>query len=546
MKFFILISSILILSLTSYPQVENIPSDNSVYIFLKRMQVSGIIPDYDDFVLPLSKRKIDSLLLNIKQKEAALSEVEAALLHRFLEKFAISAQPLSLFSDLENNLKSDRIKYFVLFNDSLLNFTLNPLLGFKTIVLTGEADKKNPAFLGKIGGNLYGTYDGWLGFFLEGTNEVLWGNRTAALTDPEIAQSYTFNRTEINFIDNTSGYLRFETKHVSLQLGRERVLWGSGYENRMVLSNNPPPFDFVRFNFEYKAFSYKFIHGWLVQPSTIIIVDSLNTVKTKPSKYIAISRLGFNPSDNIKLGISQFVIYSNRPFEAAYLNPLLFWESAQRSMNDLDNSFLSLDLRILIIKGLELNTSILLDDIHFGKMFNEGWNDVSNRNAWNAGIYLTNPLIFPDMSFSFDYIQVRPYMFSHPGIGEMLTYTNNSYLLGEPYQPNSSNFNLKFSYQLTPEVLFDAIYNYSLHGQNVRDSEGNLVRNVGGNIWEFFSFYDEREISLLEGILEKNYSYTFNVSVEPLPFIFVNLGYTLIKNQIEENIFQLSLNYKVL
>ena len=86
------------------------------------------------------------------------------------------------------------------------------------------------------------------------------------------------------------------------------------------------------------------------------------------------------------------IIYANRPFEAAYLNPFLFWESAQRSRGDLDNSFLSVDVRYKIMNGMEASASMIWDDILFSVLFKGEFDKVNNRSTWKTGMILTNPV----------------------------------------------------------------------------------------------------------------------------------------------------------
>ena len=357
-------------------QVDNVPANNPVYAFLKQMQVQGILKDYSDIILPLSREKVLGALKRVDAQKDKISETDREYLERLKEKLNFyeekqasliksdSSVSSSIFdnfpSDFSKNLFADSEKHFYRYNDKDISFYINPIAEYKYI---SSSFYKNNTSLLNIGGTFSGSYDGWLGFYLLGSNGTALGNRDVAELDQEVAQSYTFNNTKINYFPYTEGYARLEKGIVSLQLGRERVLWGTGYINRLILSNNPPPFDFIRFNISYKSLSYNFLHGWLVQKPTFTQLDSLlGTFKTKGSKYVAMSRLGFTPGNKLSLGITQMIIYSNRPVEAAYLTPFLFFESAQRSLNDLDNSFLSFDGRYLITDGLEINSSIIFDD----------------------------------------------------------------------------------------------------------------------------------------------------------------------------------------
>jgi hypothetical protein len=520
-------------------QVDNVPANNPVYAFLKQMQVQGILQNYSDIILPLSRKKVLEALEQIDAEKNKISETDREYLERLKEKLnyyeekqasliksdsSISSSIFDNFpSDFSNNLFADSEKHLFSYNDKDISFYINPITEYKYIY---SSFYKNNASLLNIGGVFRGSYNGWLGFYLLGSNGTVLGNRDVAEIDQEVAQSYTFNNTKINYFPYTEGYIRLEKGIANVELGRERVLWGTGYLNRLVLSYNPPPFDFIRFNISYKSLSYNFLHGWLVQKPTFTFIDSLaGNFKTKGSKYVAISRLGFSPGNKLSLGITQMIIYSNRPVEAAYLTPFMFFESAQRSLNDLDNSFLSFDGRYLITNGLEINSSIIFDDLNFKRLSKGEWNGSNNGTAWQAGAIITDPLLMHDLVVKLEYIQIRPYIFSHPGLKGALTYTNNGYLLSPNIQPNSTLFSAEIDYRFSREIYARMNYSHELHGNNIYNSNGDLIKNVGGDVFQNLTIYDSKFANLLDGARERTDIFTLSLDYEFLYGFYGNLSY---------------------
>ena len=477
------------------------------------MFIKGSLADYDDEILPLSKSQIIAYLEEIKSHSYLLTEQEKEFLCKMEVKLgAVNETRVSYLehfpAEFVRNFGKYNQKHLFFYNDSTASLNID-LLGDITYLYSNKYN--DYSVLLNIGGQLYGSYSDWLGYLIEGSNGTQYKNRQVAELDPRVKTSFTFNNTAINFFDYTQGYLRVQKDAVSLQLGRERILWGNGYINKMILSDNPPLFDFLRFSIKYKSLRYDFLHAWLVQPFETIYVDSLTgNIRQKGSKYLAISRLGFNPNQNLKLGITQMIIYANRPFEAAYLNPFLFWESAQRTLGDLDNSFLSLDATYKVTNGIETSASIIFDDILFSALLKGEFDRVDNRSAWQAGIMVTNPIIPENMTVKAEYLQIRPYTFSHPDIGESLTYTNNSYILGTNLQPNSTALSAAISYLFPGNWKLGVTYSHILHGKNYYNSSGELIKNVGGNIFENLTLYDSRTAPLLDGRIEK----ADNISVE--------------------------------
>ncbi len=534
----LIIFAAVILSIPLQAQVDNIRAENPVYDFLKRMSVSGFLKNYDDIILPLSREKVIHYLIELDSCKN-MTVTDNTLLKRFEEKIKLpdnNKDAVNIFdnfpSEFPGNLIIDRQKHLYYYSDSSVSLFIDPVFESENI-FSGTGN--NFSSIINFGGTARGSYDNWLGFSVEGTNGIVYGSRNAALWDKRVAQSFTFNHTRLNYFDGTSGYLRLKKGIVNLELGREELLWGNGYIDKTILSDNPQQFDFIKFGIAYKKFRYDFIHGWLVQKPDTIYSDSLvGNIQYKPSKYIAISRLGYRANDRLNLGVSQIIIYSNRPFEAAYLNPFLFWESAQRSMNDLDNSFLELDGGYLVTNGLELSSSIIFDDLNFKYLFHKnGWDRSNNGNEWQLSSMFAWPLMPRGFVLKLEVTQIRPYMFSHPGIGEALTYTNNGYLLGSDMQPNSSRFSVEADYRLSSRIFMKLNYSHTLHGANIYDANGNLVRNVGGNVFENINLYDPEYVTLLDGNRQLTDDIRFNFNYEITYGYYFNLFYRYLSQKME-------------
>ncbi|HZW40011.1 MAG TPA: capsule assembly Wzi family protein [Ignavibacteriaceae bacterium] len=504
----------------SKAQSENIPADNFVYSFLKKMQVQGVLENYSDIILSLSRKEITAKLDEIKSKENFLSDNEKYLLERYLLKFN-QEKYQDILSNFPGSIIDDNPKYLYFYRDSLITFRINPYFELTSIY---DTKIKSTGSFFNYGGRLSASYNEWLAFEVKGTNANVFGNRLAISNDKRVPQSFTFNHTGINFFDETEGYIKINKSIFDVEFGRERILWGTGYLNKTVLSDNPQMFDFLKIGIKYKKLSYDFIHGWLVQSAYYRAIDSFLT-KEKQSKYIAISRLGYQPINNLSLGISQIIIYGNRPFEAAYLNPFLFWESAQRSLNDLDNSFLTLDSRFKPMDGLELNAGIMFDDLNFDKFSKSQWSNYSNGLIWQSGAYLTSPLMPSNINLKLEYQQIRPYMFSHPGYPDVLSYSNNGYLLGVSQQPNSAMLSLGLEYLITSRLNINFRYDYYLHGSNRYDSTGKLIENVGGNFNEATSFFVSTTANFLDGELETINNFKVDLNYEFLSGYYLSFMY---------------------
>jgi hypothetical protein len=537
MKLLTVLFLLIFLQTSSFSQVENIPVDNYVYDYLKVLSVKGIITGYDDIVLPLSKRAITNLLKEAEQKRILLSDSEKDLLDRIKLKLDIKENNSSVIfkdlfpSDFDLFFSKDKSKNFYSYKDSSMNIDLNPILEDKFIY---SQDKNSTANLFNFGGKLYGSYSDWFGFYLSASNGTEIGNRSLAELDPTVNQSFTFNNTGINYFDHTEGYARVEKGEIGLEIGRERIHWGRGI-NKLFISDNASIFDFIKFNAVFNIFRIDYLHGWLVQPIYSTYDSSLNNyIKNKNPKYIAIGRIGINPSNNISFGLTQTIIYANRPIELAYLNPFLFFESAQRSLNDLDNSFLAFDGKFRIIDGLEISSIINFDDIKFNTIGTEGFGSIQTRYAWQTNLMITNPILPENLTMGFDFVIIRPYVYSHYGVGESLTYTNNGYMLGTDLQPNSIKIAIRANYLVNSDIFMMAEFNNIWHGENIYDSNGKLIRNVGGDIYDYFRLGDSRITKILDGQLQTINNIKLEVSYEFILGFYLTFHYEYYYSQISK------------
>jgi hypothetical protein len=503
-------------------QVEYIPSDHPVYKLLDKLSIKGILTDYDDIILPLPEYKVVEFLKYVHSSGAILTSAESELVKRYLLERYAPDNAAGLIPGNLNKIFSNTEKKLYQYSDSLLSLTLNPVFEYSGMY---SPDSKDFSSRTNFGGKIFGSYNGWFGFSVLASNALISGNRDIARLDPRTAQSFTFNETGLNFTDHTEGHLSLQHGIINFQLGRERLLWGAGYLDKMNISGNAPIFDYIRFGLAYKAIKYDFIHGWLVRPAVTTYIDSLTgNIRSRGSKYIALNRLGVNVFSNFNIGINQAVIYAGRTAEAAYLNPFLFWESAQRSLGDLDNSFLSLDMRWKVVKGFEWSFTYLFDDVHFGRLFKDGWNVVDNKIAIQTGIFYT-PFFMPDLSLVLEYSQIRPFTFSHAGLDESLAYTNNGFFLGLPMHPNSVKYSLGINYLVNEDLNFNFRMSRTDHGSNEYSPEGFIIRNYGGNIFENLTLFEPSEASLLGGILEKEFNLSASVSWEFIRNYYLDFSY---------------------
>jgi len=522
-----------------FGQAENVPATDPVYTFLKRMQVRGILDAYSDAVLPLSRREVGEFLVTVGKNSARLTASESDWLRRYLDEFRYEASGTtegtnSLIATSSEGMTSgsarffaDNQKYLYAYRDSNLTLFMNALLTFDARMITGDALGSAHAEFVQGGASARGTIYNRLGYSFQAVNAAFRGSRDLLARDPAISQIQTLGQTNIQNFDQAEGVVRYDGGIVSAQVGTQRVMWGTGYDQKMVISDNIAPFPFIRADFHYGFLRFTFIHGWLLglpRPWTdFVSADSAAKLKgpSIADKYIAAHRVELSFPHFIDFGFQDMVIYSNRAPDLAYLAPMMLLESAARARGDRDNGLWSVDMRTHFTPGLEITAAILFDDLHFGDFFK---NRYYNKNAYQVGLFLTDPLMIRNTSLMVEWTRVQPFVFSHDYSIED-TYTSNGAVIGPRIGPNSESWFIRGDLFPAERLTLSARFFYESHGDNVYDAGGNLLTNVGGDVEQGHRPVDPLTIVFLGGNLVKTRSLQLLATYEPVYQIWIDGWY---------------------
>jgi len=519
-------------------QTENVPVEHPVYLFLDRMETRNIITGYHDAVLPLSRNEVAERLLEVQRNNNSLSEAERGFLADVLAEFSFEAtghtgEFRTLFGNDDStacsplrHIGTDREKVLYMLADSSVGLFVNGLLAFDARGITGDALDREHAEYVQFGGRIRGTVFKNLGFYLQGTNAQFWGSRELLQRDRLLGQAHTLSVVDTRNFDFSDGYLRYDGGIVTAQVGRERLLWGVGFDQKLVASHNVRTYDFIRVGARYKTFQYTFAHAWLLgeQSSVQFILPGDTTIYTEPAnadKYFAAHRLEFSFPEVIDVGFQEIAIYSNRSVDLAYLNPLILIESAQRSRGERDNVYWAFDFETHFLSGLQLSGTLFFDDIHLPEFFEPRW---YNRYAYQGSVFLTDPLFLPNINLIVEYTRVEPFVFSHNRSREN-TYSSLGAMLGPRIGPNADAWHFRLDWLPARRIQVTARASFERSGENIYDSTGMLVKNVGGDFRQPHRPTDPIDRVFLDGLLVKKSAFETRVSYELINQIWLEGWY---------------------
>lgn len=513
-------------------QVELVPVDNPVYDYLKRMQLGGIIPEYNSSNLPISRAEIADYLRIIKANSNRFATIDKNLLNDYYIEFGYdidkSLKNTSSFlgRHRSNNIFDDKKqKYIFAHADSTVAFFFDGGGALSHRSSLGDSLGNNTIGLGWLNFRMRGTFFNTLGFYMKPTGgKKLLGEKKdrefARLTDPYLFASNHFNEEDGRTFDFFEGYLRYQTntRWLAVTLGREALNQGFGYIDKMYFSNNAIPFDYIRLDLSYKILKYSFLYGALKG-------DSLGYDMTY--KNISTQRLDVQFSKSFRMGFWEAIVIPDNAFSLTYINPLSFLFSADInasvSQTYKNNTIFAIDFEAIPLKNLAVQGTLLVDDINFETFYKSDTTANDNKLAYQIGILWNNAFTLPGMSLAVEWMKVDPFTYSHRS--NKSQYTNWGMPLGPALPPNGDEISAKIIYYFTNRLRLDIKYQHQRSAEGLEfDSTGKLITNYGGYLYrgdgEFLKPND-----FLNGNRINSDILTLNLRFEPIRQYFFEIKY---------------------
>ena len=285
----------------------------------------------------------------------------------------------------------------------------------------------------------------------------------------------------------------------------------------LSLSGASTSYDMIRLSVRLSKFRFTHVIGFLKQippiPArkyTIAGGDSVGQVDE--TKYLAAHRLEFSPTDRLSIGIYESIIFGGR-FEPAYLNPIMFFKSAEHYLGDHDNAALGFDARLRAWNGFALYGEIFIDDISTTKL-GTGW--YANKFGFQCGSYMVNPLGVRNTDLRIQYTRIEPYVYSHRI--PINVYQHYGTSLGHHIGPNADEAVLTLNVRPSRRLTGTCIFRFRRHGTNPPG------KNVGGDINVPFRKDDSEKVHFLDGDVEKRFLLDLSVRYEFFRNAFLAVG----------------------
>jgi hypothetical protein len=251
------------------------------------------------------------------------------------------------------------------------------------------------------------------------------------------------------------GYISFEaTKHINLQAGHDRFFIGNGHRS-MILSDNAAPALFFKGNVKVWKLNYL----WLVNRLVADVAGNTSGLtgnERYPDKYMAFHHFSFNIGKKLNVGIFESVIFgtdSAYRFDAAYLNPIIFYRAIEQQNGSSDNVLIGADIKWNLLKGVQFYGQLTLDEFVISNVrARNGWR--ANKFGAQAGIKYIDALGVSNLDLQGEVNVARPYMYSHSSA--FGNYSNYRQPLAHPLGANFTEVVALARYQPLPRVNITA------------------------------------------------------------------------------------------
>jgi len=530
------LTALLLLFISSvFSQTVYFNLDHWLYDFLNRMDQRGLIEHALIRTAPLTRLEIAQYLVQIP--ECALNRVELQQLLYLKAEFAEELRRQPAFKPVPETALANLVKkkWLEWLPDALyangrnllalesgsLHFYLDPIMIRNRMFAKADTiPNTEKLFENSNGIAIWGTIGKHLGFVTNIRDSREWGTR-------QYPGVINFSREGLGFAqggpdylehDETVAYLVANWNHLTLQFGKDKNQWGPGRFGQLALSTRPTSYDQIKLQYATDRLRFTFLLAQLQHYN-----DHTYFYGARKSKILVGHRLEIAPFSRLTFSFYEMMVHAGNNIEWAYLNPVMFFRSADHYLGDRDNAGMGGDFTARLPLSSRIYGEVLIDDISTRRL---GSGFYANRYAWLIGMDMADVFKMQNFDLCMEYTRIRPFTYSHERDIDYRHFTTN---LGHWLGPNSDLIALKMTYQVSQPMIIQMTFGRLRHGDNP------LNANIGGNILQPWGVNGQpTNVEFLEGVLKKADLVTCMIKYEPLRNFNLRAEYVYSRDTIAE------------
>jgi hypothetical protein len=252
-----------------------------------------------------------------------------------------------------------------------------------------------------------------------------------------------FKLTGYDYFDARGTITLNAAKYIDISFGFDKNFIGNGYRS-LFLSDFANNALFLRLNTRIWKFNYQNLFMELVNAHGRGGDRYLN------KKYAAIHHLDIGITKWLNVGLFEGIVFG-RPdrFEFGYLNPIIFYRSAERQNGSFDNALAGLDVKANVAHHFQFYGQLLLDEFKLSELKKQWW---GNKFGFQAGAKYIDAFGIANLDLQAEWNRVRPFTYSHTD--SIANYTHDNLPLAHPLGANFNELMSSLRYQFAPRWMF--------------------------------------------------------------------------------------------
>jgi hypothetical protein len=432
----------------------NVPLDSWVYPAISRFETFQAFEGNSTIALntiPLTRFEVASLidmaLSNLQKGKVELKQADILLMGKLVKEFQKELSALDLDNlNPESTLKIE--PYFIQKVDI-----------FKKDKKIEDLQKLN--LLSELGVKISATISENSAFYLD-VLALTEGNPLFQVRAKQACINLNLPSFEIAISENVS-FLpdNIRISNFSLQVGRDYMRWGPGYQGSLMVSNNSPAFDMLKYSGTIDLNDSGESLGKINFTKFFSLLDTLG----EQNRYFLGQRLEYKPIPALTLGLSETAIIS-QDSSILFYNPIPFippyyatwWIAGMFEPQEVSCN-VAWDAEINLTQKIKLYGEWMADDF----IFTPWKNPFPNRTGFLAGAYFVDPLDTGNTDFRIEYTHINNYVYfpTHP----WQDYLYQGEYIGNPLGPDADQLCLELTHRLSDKFNFSLSYTHERHGE---------------------------------------------------------------------------------
>ena len=499
-----------IISASPLPLI-NVPLDSWVYPAISRLETLQAFEGNSTIALnttPLTRFEVASLidmaLSNLQKGKVELKQTDLLLMDKLIEEFLVELSAL----DIDNLYPEPTLKIEPYFTQKM-NLFYPENINLEKLNLLSELGAKIPTTISENSV-----------FYLDvlAHTGYDWASNIQEEEIPfqaQIKQAYinlNLPSFKIAISDNVS-FLpdNIEISDFCLQVGRDYMRWGPGYQGSLMLTDNSPAFDMFKYSGTIDLNDSGESMAKINFTKFFSLLDSLD----EQNRYFSGQRLEYKPFDALTLGLSETAVISYDS-SLLFINPIPFippyyitrWIADVLKQPSEINTNVGVDMELNFHPGIKLYGEWMADDF----ILTPKTNPYPNRTGFLAGAYFADPLSNGNTDFRIEYTHINNFVYfpTHP----WQDYLYQGEYIGHPLGPDADQLYLELTHNLSDRLNLSLSYNQERHGEGqtgIPLPSDPMIAN---------------ENIFLSGIIEKQQAYQAQLSYTISPQWEISAGVT--------------------